>query len=274
MTKLQTSLIALCGILLVGLYLLPNIPKANQGIGEKRALEASTINASKIVAKAKTQINPEQHSKIDELDAVFQAAKEPTQQIEALKRISSTWNSWKQYPAGAVYAERVAVEAPSDSAWSIAGSTYFSGFQMGQDTAIKNYCWSKAIESFENAVSLSPQNTSHRINLALCYVESASEPMKGIMMLRDLSEKYPEDSKVFYTLGRLSLRTGQMEKAVERLTRAVTLEPDHLNARYLLAQTYAEMGDKEKAKLNFQACLEIAKDPNVKKEIENILTNF
>ena len=46
-------------------------------------------------------------------------------------------------------------------------------------------------------------------------------------------------SDLHFTLGRLYLRTGDAEKAVQALTRVVSQNPDSVQARLSLAQAYA-----------------------------------
>ena len=71
--------------------------------------------------------------------------------------------------------------------------------------------------------------------------------MKGILMLRDLIEKEPENVLVLSTLGRFAIQTGQFEKAIERLEKAISLDPKNNKANCLLAQAYQGVGNAEKA---------------------------
>jgi cytochrome c-type biogenesis protein CcmH/NrfG len=85
--------------------------------------------------------------------------------------------------------------------------------------SVKAFCNQRAVQAFENAISLNPDNASHRLNLALTYTEMPPEdnPMKGILLLRELQEQYPENTQVLNALGRLAIQTGQYARAVERL---------------------------------------------------------
>ncbi|MBP9874520.1 MAG: tetratricopeptide repeat protein, partial [Haliscomenobacter sp.] len=72
-------------------------------------------------------------------------------------------------------------------------------------------------------------------------------PMKGIQMLLDLNQKNPDQPGVLFHLGRLAIRTGQYDKAVERLEKTVALDPARSEAFCFLAQAYQELGQSEKA---------------------------
>ena len=79
----------------------------------------------------------------------------------------------------------------------------------------------------------------NEVNLALTYVEVPLEdnPMKGILMLRELNENHPENVTVIMQLARLSLQTGQFDKAVERLEKVIELRPSSANAYCCLLYT-------------------------------------
>ena len=69
--------------------------------------------------------------------------------------------------------------------------------------------------------------------------------MKGILMLRDLNTKYPENTAVMNQLARLALQTNQLDRAVERLEAVLKLEPENQMAHCLLAEVYDRKGNSE-----------------------------
>jgi cytochrome c-type biogenesis protein CcmH/NrfG len=114
----------------------------------------------------------------------------------------------------------------------------------------RDYSRSRAINALENAISIAPQETRHRINLALCYVEAPTtdNPMKGVLMLRDMLDKHPDDVGVLVQLGRLAIRTGQFDKALERLGKAYEIEPKNPAVLTYLVQAHQGKGEMEKAR--------------------------
>ena len=81
----------------------------------------------------------------------------------------------------------------------------------------------KPLSAFEKAISLNPGNVDHKINKALCFVELPDEgnPMQGILQLRELNQKHPDNVNVMVQLARLALKTNQLERAKERLQQAL-----------------------------------------------------
>ena len=67
------------------------------------------------------------------------------------------------------------------------------------------------------------------------------------MMLREVVEKHPEHENAQFNLGVLSVKSGQLDKAVGRFSKVLELNPGRKDVQFLLAGCYAEMGQRDKA---------------------------
>ncbi len=275
MSKIQSAAIGMAALLLLILYLfVPTRPKERIQVDKTRALEAeaiSPISAEQLLLAAKSTLSASQTKPVLELEKQLDETNDEGQRVELLKSISSEWNKLNSFALGGFYAEQVASITQTDSAWAIAGSTYYSGFQQAKDSLVQGFCLSKAITSFENAVSVNPKNSTHKVNLGLCYVNGGSNPMKGIMMIRGVAEENPEDVLASMTLGKLSMRTGQLEKAIQRFLNVIKFDSTNADAHFWVAQAYRQSNDLGNAKTHFQKCLELTKDENLKGKILDIL---
>ncbi len=275
MSKFQIATIGFAVILFLGLYLgVPTKPRDRAQINKTRALqaeEASTITVDQLLKAAKGQLDKSQLASILQLEKQLETTQNSKERSDLLKSISSEWNKLNRFALGGFYAEQVADIAQSDTAWSIVGTTYYSGFQQSTDSLTRKYCVDKAIKAFENAISFSPDNSSHKVNLGLCYVNGSGNPMKGILMIRDLADKNPKDVLASTTLGKLSLRTGQYEKAIGRFKNAIQNDPTNVDAHYWLAQAYIESGDKTKGKIQLNKCLQLTNDKVFVNRVQSIL---
>ena len=117
----------------------------------------------------------------------------------------------------------------------------------------------EGVMAFENAISINPDNIAHKVNLALCYAERppVDNPMKGVLMLVELNKSAPKNVLVLNTLARLAIRTGQYDRAIERLSTAIEEEPNNEKSICLLAQAYEAKGDTENASVFKQRCQSI-----------------
>jgi tetratricopeptide (TPR) repeat protein len=131
-----------------------------------------------------------------------------------------------------------------------------------EEPGLRTWLAKEAKELFEKAKRLNPNNDSTSIGLGSCYFFGGGgnePPMKGIMLIRDVAEKDPNNIYAQYMLGIGASISGQTEKAIERFTKVVTLDNDHLEARLRLADLLVQKGDKENAKMQYAAFIQTVK---------------
>ena len=71
-------------------------------------------------------------------------------------------------------------------------------------------------------------------------------PMKGIQLLLELNNKNPESVQVLYHLARFGIQTGQNEKAIARIEKGLSIEPDNKKLICLAAKAYRAVNQQEK----------------------------
>ncbi len=256
LNRLQLSIIALCVLLFVGMYFgCETKPNNIKALETSRALSMEVTSVQNLINEARKTLNKNQLSTIETINA--QLEKDTTTQVAAMQMLASEWYKAGHAAVSGHYAELLAEKSNTEDAWSIAGTTYVYGIQSAKDDKVKEFCKSRALKAFEKALSLNPSNIDHQINMALCYVEKPSQdnPMKGILMLRELNTKYPENVGVLNQLARLAIKTNQLDKAIERLTQALKIENKNNTTICLLAEVYQLKGDQQNAELYKKKCL-------------------
>jgi tetratricopeptide (TPR) repeat protein len=98
----------------------------------------------------------------------------------------------------------------------------------------------------ENTSRSQAADTASNVRQAITHLEKATTTTAAA-----------SDINLFYTLGRLYLRSGDEEKAVQALMRVVALNPDSVQGRLTLAQAYVSAGNTDGA---IQTLEEIAAD--------------
>ncbi|MBK8502349.1 MAG: hypothetical protein IPL46_09130 [Saprospiraceae bacterium] len=245
MTRFQQITIAasVAGLLLLYFGFDTRSVKGKEEIAQ---LEKSgiAIDLQPLIESAKGKLSKFDLNEILVLEGQIGAVEGPDK-ITALKELSGKWYRLdKPYLAGH-YAEQVAEEMSSGEAWSIAATTYLAGLS-DSDELVRQGSLNKAIQGLENAISIDPETVQYRVNLALIYAERPPEdnPMKGVQMLLGLNEKHPDDVLVLNALARLAIKTGQWDKAQQRLERAEALEPENITTICLLAEIYEQLKDQ------------------------------
>lgn len=259
MTKSQIFAITGAIILFFVLYLgFDTIPPKQKDLEKSRLLNLEATSVTNLIQDAQMKLTPEQKSIIEAINLdLTKAEKDTIKKIQILKSLSGTWYEMGYQAIAGSYAEDIAAIEKSAESWSMAGTTFALCVKSNEDTKVKDFCSKRAVKAFENAISIEPENVESRINLAICYVDNPVQdnPMKGILMLRELNTKYPENVSVLNQLGKLALQTNQTDKALERLEAAIRLEPENQNTICLLATAYKNAGNETRAEEYQKKCI-------------------
>ena len=258
MSKLQLIVVGACLLLFIGLFFGASTKSADYSeVEKKRSLAAESTGINSLLIEAKPTLTKQEAAYILSLEAQMAEATTDSIRIALNKNIASKWYEYKRADISGHYAEQVADLAKTEDAWSIAGTTFLIGARQTKEDKIKEYCVGRAVNAFESAISMNSENINHKVNLATCYAENppTDNPMKGVLMLLDLVKKNPESVPVLVSLGRFGIQTGQFDKAAERLTKALSVEPTNRQANCLLAEALTGLGKTAEAAVAQQKCL-------------------
>ena len=77
---------------------------------------------------------------------------------------------------------------------------------------------------------------------------NGQDPMRGIMMLREILEEDPDNVEAHWHLGLFSVQSGQYDKALERFKKVIELDPKNFpDAWFYLGRTYATLDSNDQA---------------------------
>ncbi len=114
----------------------------------------------------------------------------------------------------------------------------------------------------ESAVSIEPISAAEdaidptdEVAIAVEKV-SGPNPMEGVLELRALAEQENPNVEAVVWLGVFGIQSGQLDKARERFSAALMLEPGHVEATWQLAMLDMEEGAYDRAVVGFEACME------------------
>ncbi len=237
-------------LLFCGLYFGFSTKPSNQKKTEpSQTVEETSVGSEAFLDAAKSKLNAPQLAQIAELEQQISNAKDDTERLVFLKRLSGLWYGFGDIPAAGSFAEQVAQIEKTAEAWSVAGGTFFNGLTASQDPKIRGYCAESAVKCFEKAALLAPEKVEHQVNAALVYAENPppDNPMQAVLQLRELESKHPNEPSVYNALGRLAIKTNQWERAIERLEKARSLDKSNINTPCLLAKAYEGAGNTTKA---------------------------
>jgi tetratricopeptide (TPR) repeat protein len=179
-------------------------------------------------------------------------------------RIINEWDS------AAYYLGNQAKSEPSIENLKKAGQAYFQaqGFAVEQ-SEIENL-GRQAREFFDEVLAINPKDLETKVNKGLTFIAS-SNPMQGILMLREVIEQDPENEMALYNLGILSMQSAQWQRAVERFETLIKINPENPKVHFYLGMSYLELKQSDLAKEHFLKVKELDKDPEVQANVDSYL---
>lgn len=118
------------------------------------------------------------------------------------------------------------------------------------------------------------EDIDSKLNLAISYVQEGKDPMKGIMILREILEKDSNNIKAHFFLGVFSIQSGQWEKARQRFLKVLELDGSETEAYFYLAQANKSLGDTAKAIENFEKYKNFIQDENRLDEVQSSINEL
>ena len=107
-----------------------------------------------------------------------------------------------------------------------------------------------ALFLFTRSTRKKESSFTEQIEELISNIQNAENPqsqMKGILQMRSLSEKHPENPDLQWNMGLFSMQSGQFEKATVRFKKVITLDAQRLDAYMQLAVSYLALQDTSAA---------------------------
>jgi len=283
MGKKQIAVIAAVVVITGYLYFLPVKPlalakAADRGTGKvagatERPNANTNVNVTvgMVSATAKTVIQQDQAAKITGLEAQLKSATNDDDRLALQKQLAGLWDAASQPAPAAFYYRDIAQKQNTAANWIVAGNHFNDAYKLTQDTTAQPFFDAQAMEAFQNAMKLQPENLDAKTGLGVAYVNGGGTPMQGIALLLDVVRQDPKNWNANFNLGLFSMKSGQFEKAVERFKIASASKPDDVEPVFYLAESYKQLGLKKEAIDAYQKCKQLMPDPTFGQKIDQYI---
>ena len=134
------------------------------------------------------------------------------------------------------------------------------------------YIYTSSVRPKSPSIKKEPSLTE-QIQEALLNIQNADNPqsqMKGILQMRSLSEKHPENADLQWNMGLFSIQSGQYEKAAARFEKVITIDTQRSDAYIQLAMSYLALQDTSAA-INVLSSLIEKSEGNTQRNAEAML---
>jgi tetratricopeptide (TPR) repeat protein len=141
---------------------------------------------------------------------------------------------------------------------------------MRSDSLDKSNFKDKALYYYEQYIPKAPQDLEAQVAQGVLLVRSAT-PMQGIQKLVKLAAENPNLYRAHLELGKFSLQTGQIEKAISRLEQAQKVNDKDWEPAFYLGLAYQRIEDWKKAQAAYKKAMDLAPTQQAKLIIEQQL---
>jgi tetratricopeptide (TPR) repeat protein len=270
-------LFTLCGLSLVILLFIFGrtvAPKSNLAVSPTPEIKVFDVN--QFITTEKQHLTPSQAIQLGKLENSVTRGDVNEQLIAANTALANFWkDSIRATEPYFYYLSEAAKLDKSEKNRTFAAQLILDNLRGETDEAKLNWKTEQAIALFEKAIELYPDNDDLKIGLGSCYVfgkgrvGGPEETMKGIQQLLAVVRKDSNNMKAQMMLGVGGYVSGQYDKAIERLQKVVTAQPNNMEAIAFLADTYAAKGDKAAAIKWYQISKRLINDPHYSKEVDD-----
>jgi len=278
MNRKQTFTLVGAVLLTLGLYF--GIPMAkptkqkteSQASGPQEAPLIEGYSTDTVLTLSKSRLTPTQLKQVTDLESKIPGDSTlKTQKMEAFHQLAHFWREdIRLFEPYIWYESEAARLENSEKSLTFAAHLLLDNLQQEGDENLRRWKAIQAKDLFERSLILNPKNDSARVGLGGCYLfgSISAMPMVGIRQIREVVQR---DSAFVYgqmTLAKASLLSNQPDKAAERLTTIIRLQPNSLDAHLLLAEVREQQGDKSGARALYQTCLKLTELKELKKALE------
>jgi tetratricopeptide (TPR) repeat protein len=276
------SAIALIGLLYWGGNTVPPLKKS---VSEMQRPSAGGAVASgpgvpkpasfdSIITASRKLLSKTAADTVTTIENELSAIRDSSRMAAVLYKLSKVWGRNNQFHVKAYYAAKAAKLENSEKNLTFAGQFFLQLMENESSSSMQAWDAGEAVSCLEQSLKIDPGNEEIKLALATGYIEGTGEPMRGVQILLAIVNEKPGDIPANMLLGRMSVQSGQFDKAVGRFETVLKQEPENKEALYFLAQAYGGKGDKKKAIELLENCKKLVNDPGFSNEIDQQINSL
>jgi tetratricopeptide (TPR) repeat protein len=251
------------------------IPKQEEASAEPPTQEG--LSFDKILAASKQKLSAQQLARLQQLEHSVVRGDIKSQQIDVYHQLAHFWrDTAKSFLPAAYYTAQAAKLENIEKNLTFAARLFLDNVRGQTDPEVKAWMADNARELFEKILKADPSNDSAKVGLGSCYVfgNIGSNPMEGILMIREVAERNPDNLYAQMMLGVGGVMTGQFDRAIDRFRKVLDRQPDNIEATLNLAEAYEQKGDKTAAIKWYEKSKKLIKNPEITKELDNRINSL
>jgi len=246
-------------------------PKNSPTAIPPQAAASSPLQFNDLLVKAKQKLTEAQNQKLAGLENAVIRGDVNEQKMHIFHQLARFWkDSAKIFEPYAYYTGEAAKLENSEKNLTFAARLFVDNLLIEGEPAMQNWLATNAKDLLDRALKINPDNDSSKIGLGACYMfgNISDNPMQGILTVREVVQKDPNNLYGQLILGLGGKKSGQFDKAIEHFMVIISKEPKNLEVIFQLAECYELKSDKVNAIKWYQAGEKLVPDQEIKKQIE------
>ena len=251
-------------------YINRKAPPSENPMGQQSSAHAgNTVDFDQVIKESEDSIPSTEKQLVDRVKVALSNSPDSVHP-HILARLVQIFDSIGQPIIAAYYTEKLAAIQKSPGLWTHAGQQFYDYSALGK-ASLKDVLVKQAEQCFSNSVKIDSSYVDAQVGLGECLVDEGSNPMKGIMTIENVLKKDSNNRNAQIALGKFSIRSNQLQKAIYRFNRVLQIDPSYKEAYLYLAQSYEESGNKHEAIANLKKYRIFAPDSAIKADIDKYI---
>ncbi len=275
MKKHQFSLVAIAAICLLSLFFFgkTHLPNINQpSVDENKKDHQHTGQTDELIAASVNRLSPSQQKFVQKTENQLDKSIPREEKIHLYHQLSRFWaDSADNFLLYAFYNGEAAKLENSEKSLTFAARLFLSEVLNAQDESDRQHWLAEnAKDLFDKALVINPKNDSNRIGRGACYIFGglSENPMEGILPIREIADRQPDNLYAQMMLALGGRKSGQYDKAIERLLAIIKKEPNNLEAMFQLAECNELKGNRAEAAKWYGELKKRIKKPEIREDLE------
>jgi tetratricopeptide (TPR) repeat protein len=271
-------ILAIAGVILISILFFFGRTTSNKkenASAQVNNIPPKTFDVIQFIVQEKAKLSPDKIVLVSNLENSISRGDVLSQQIKANEALANFWkDSMKLYEPYAFYTSLASKLVNSEKNLTFAARIFLDNLRGEKDEAKLSWKTDEAIDLFERAIKLNPNNDDLRIGLGSAYIYgkgrngNPAETMQGILELVNVVKKDSTNMKAQLMVGVGGLVSGQFDKAIVRLQKVVAAQPQNAEAVAYLADAYAGKGNKAEAVKWYTISKRLVNDPHYTEEVD------
>lgn len=266
-------------LLVAGIYFggntTPPKPKENSEKASGASMNEPTksVDVDSLIVASKKSLAQHALGELQAVDVLMRKVTDSAQLAPLFNQYGQIWQEHKQFPLAAYFYSLAAKLENSEKKLTFAAQLFLDLARKEPTAELQNWEANNAISAFKQILILNPSNDSAKLSLAECYF-GTGEAMKGVVLVKEITAKEPENKAANLLLGQQGLISQQYDKAKQRFETVLKNEPKNVEAMLGLAEALKGLGEIEKAKQLLEECKKLIDNPAFAKDIEEYIKTF